>query len=447
MPPSLQEKNSRRAALQRASERLPFRAVAAILFVALHLLMFRFAGWDRLGLPFNAAPGSPPYYSDTSAPSLGQEYPRQPHHWSRLVVSRWDSQHYIGFAIRGFRSCPTNPRTASDADYAQCGALWFPTYGLVARAIAAAVGIAPDVALMALSCLAAFAINLLWTSSLLRARLGHFETYASLIAFNVFPTAFYVVTPYTEAPTLAFALGGLVLLGRNQWGLAAISVGAATAMRANAVAFALGFGIAAIAAAMQRRRAVDARWWHPLVAIPIAGWGLAATLLYYHVELGDALAYLRAQAAYAANVRGNAWDLVDAVYYLKGVTAQHMDMVVLFASLALVMLAGRHALGRLPRAVAIYLAVAGVATIAVPLFTFASSGLGYWGINRFLLLCPVIFLSAGVASRKYRGLYVLWIGFCVAFYWHVELCSYVAHGDRARCPCLGRTQFSAPFQS
>ena len=32
-------------------------------------------------------------------------------------------------------------------------------------------------------------------------------------------------------------------------------------------------------------------------------------------------------------------------------------------------------------------------------------------------------------------------------YWHVELCSYIPHGNGQICPCLERYEFGMPFQS
>src|SRR5690349_20302653 len=87
-----------------------FRLVVASVLVIFHLVAFSCAGKDRLGVPFNSAPGHAPYYSDPDTSSLGG-YPRQPHYWSRMVVSRWDAQHYIGFAVRGLTSCPTDGKT------------------------------------------------------------------------------------------------------------------------------------------------------------------------------------------------------------------------------------------------------------------------------------------------------------------------------------------------
>jgi hypothetical protein len=438
---------SANASIARAAQTPRFRSAVAALLVFVHVLAFAKAGHDRLGLPFNTIPEHAPYYSNPDAPAVGPWYPRQPHYWSRLIVSRWDSQHYIGFAIRGLTSCPTDPATATDNQYAFCGLVWFPAYGLVAGIISDLLHQPPDLVLMLMSCLAAFAINLLWTSRAITSRLGLREAWASLLAFNLFPTAFYVVTPYTEAATLALVLGGFVLLMADRWVLAGLAIGAATSLRANAFGFAVALVAAAAYAAWRRRRTHEPRWWRSLYAVPLAAWGLAVTLLAFKIMLGNSFAFLRAQDAYVAGQHGTVHDLVDPVYYVKGLTSQHMDFALLGSAAAIVVLGVREALRRLPREGAIFIAVASAMTIAIPLYVFASSGREYWSINRFQLLCPIIFLSAGIVARRHTAVFVLWLAVCAAFYWHVELCSYITQGRPDYCPCLGRMQFWAPFGS
>src|SRR5215831_17243227 len=115
-----------------------FRVAISAFFVVLHLLAFSKAGEDRLDLPFNSAPGESPYYSNPDASVVGG-YPRQPHHWSRLIVSRWDAEVYQSFALRGMTACPEEPgpdETATDQRYMECGLAWFPAFGEIAGTIA-----------------------------------------------------------------------------------------------------------------------------------------------------------------------------------------------------------------------------------------------------------------------------------------------------------------------
>src|SRR4051794_9395129 len=92
------------ASLGNAAGTMHFRIAISAFFVCMHLVLFTIAGRARLDLPFNSAPHETPYFSDPDAPSV-RGYPRQPHYWSRLLVSRWDAQIYIGFAVRGLTAC------------------------------------------------------------------------------------------------------------------------------------------------------------------------------------------------------------------------------------------------------------------------------------------------------------------------------------------------------
>ena len=92
-----------------------FRIAVAVALVCLHFIAFTIASHDRLGAPFNAAPGEAPYYSNPHVGELAG-YPRQPHRWSRLAVSRWDAQHSIGVAVRGLSAWVAMPSAITGAD-------------------------------------------------------------------------------------------------------------------------------------------------------------------------------------------------------------------------------------------------------------------------------------------------------------------------------------------
>ncbi|MDB4956279.1 MAG: putative integral rane protein [Myxococcales bacterium] len=434
--------SSKRAAsdLDRLASTTLFRIAIAGLLTCLHLLVFRYAGQDRLELPFNSAPNEAPYYSDPDASSI-RGIPRQPHHWSRLIVSRWDAQHYIGFAIRGITACPTDGETATDLQYLECGLAWLPAYGVVGGAVSDVTGMPADITLFMMSILAALIVNLLWTSRAIVERLGRLETYATLVAFNIFPTAFYLVTPYTESATLALVLAGFVLLMRDRWVLAGLFVGAATALRATAVGFAAGLATAAAIAAYRRRKSGDPKWWRPALAIPLAGWGQLVQLLVLKIVVGDAKAYLRAREAFGDERHYTR--LFDPEWYVQGFTAQHMDSVMLLGCIAIVGLTCREVFRRFKLEESIYLAVSMAVTVMISIVSVHE----YWGLNRYLLLCPLVFIGTGTLVRKHYVVLGLWLVLCAAIYWHVELCSYIAQGDSRICPCLGRIEYWFPFRS
>jgi hypothetical protein len=420
-----------------------FRLAVAIALVIFHLAAFTRAAHVRLGLPFNAAPGQAPYYSDPDAMSLANP-PRQPHHWSRLVVSRWDAQHYIGFAIRGLTSCPKDGATAKDWQYMQCGLAWVPTYGEVGRFIADTTGIPADYVLLLMSILIAIAINMMWTCKTITSRLGLAEAYGALFAFNLFVSGFYIVTPYPEGATFACMLGAFILIANQRWLPAALLVGLSTALRPTSVAYAFGFGCAALYATWQGKKANTKQWWKPLATTPLAIWGQLALMLALKIYAGDPKAYLRGQKAFAGN-RGNfhPFQIFDPKFYLHSFSGQHLDGVMLIGVFALIALGSYEVVKRFKRDEAVFLVVASACVILMPLVMLN----GYWGLNRYLLLCALTYFSAGAIVRRLPVVYVLWLALSFSFYWNIEMCSYVAQGDPRVCNCFGKMEFTMPFES
>jgi len=417
-----------------------FRAAVAVALVLGHLVAFTIAGHQRLNLPFNSSPDEAPYYSNPKEDSLGP-WPRQPHHWSRLIVSRWDSQHYIGFAVRGLSSCP---KDGTPYQFEACGLPWMPTLGLLARGIVETTGAAPDYTLFVFSLIAALAINLLWTCKTLVKRLGLWQAWAALIAFNLYAAAFFVVTPYTEGCVFACMLGAYVCIANGQWLRASALIGAATAVRPTAMGFAVGFACAALVAARQARKTGTPRWWLPIAAIPLAAWGQLVMMVVLAVAVGDSQAYVHAQLAFTEQLGGLHFQrFFEASWYLHMFSAQHYDGVILLGALVVILLTVRELAAKLPAVEMTFLEVASVVMALVPLATVH----GYWGFNRYLMLCPLIFFSAGELAARRRSIYVLWLVVCVLIYWNVELCSYISHGNPHVCPCEGQMQFSMPFQS
>lgn len=424
--------------LDRLASRLAFRIAIAVVLASLHIVAFWRAGHDRLDLPFNSAPDHAAYFSNPDAPVLAAP-PRQPHYWSRLVLSRFDAQHYIAMSVRGLTACPTDSATATDLEYLQCGLGWLPAYGQVGGVVARVTTLPDDYALVLVSVLATILVNVFWTSKTLVSRLGKREAWAALLAFNVYPSAFQMVTPYTEAATVACLIGGLLLIMKDRWFLAAICVGATTALRPHAVAYTLAFGCAALVACWQRRRDGVRQWWRPLAACSLAGWGQLATMLCLRIFVGDWFAFFRARHAFGdahATER-----LVDGASYIASLGGQNMDGVMWFALIAMVLLVYRDLLPRFRREEVTFLVAGGLITAALAMIAPLLS----WGISRYMMMFLVGFLCAGKLARRYPLLFVLWILFSLTVYWHLELCNYVSQGDPRVCPCDGRLETYLPF--
>jgi hypothetical protein len=414
--------------LDALTNRRGVRYGVAIALCLVHLWAFAVAGHNH-DLPFDMAPDNPPAFTNMNAQAL-RTWPREPANWRRLVVAKLDSQHYIGTAVRGLVACPTDPK-APDSAYLDCGLGWLPGWGEVGGYVSRLTGIAADYALMWLSIIAGIALNLLWISQTLIKRLGKLEAWGVLLAFNLYPSAFYVVTPYTEAATLALAIGGFVALSKDRWILAALLIGACTAFRVQTAAFALGYGCALLVEVASRYRAKKPGWWKLLLVAPLAAWGQFLTMIVLQVELGDWKAFLRARKAF-----GDAHDygrLIEPTYYLKGFAGQGMDVVIFTAVLAIIVLMARRTLRRFRPTEQTFLIVASVVTVLLTVI----SPLHYWGITRYMMLCPLAFLAMGMMMPRHKGLFVCWLLLSALFYWHVELCGYVMMGDWDKCPCLG----------
>jgi hypothetical protein len=423
------------ADLDGVAQRRGFRLGIACFLALFHLAMFARAGHERIGVAFDSHPDDKPYFSDPDAPAT-RGYPRQPHHWSRLVVSRWDAQHYIGTAERGLTACPHDPATATNGQYLDCGLGWLPAWGTIGGTVSSVTSVASDWTLVWLSVACLIVFSFLWTSDAIVSRFGRFEAYMMLIGFHAFPTAFYGVTPYPEAACLALSLGGFVALSKDRWVLAGALIGLATAFKLQSAAYAVGFGCAALLAAWRKRRAGDASWWRPLAAIPLAGWGIAAEFLLIRVATGDLMAFMHAREAFGDK---RDWSrLVDFQWFFHGFSAQHRDIVIYLAVVAIIALTVREVVRRLSPEQAAYLLVTSVFSLVI----IPAAPLHYWGINRYLLAVPLVFFGMGVLARRHAAAFVLWLFLSLQFYWHIEMCSYVAQGDETVCPCLGTKEFS-----
>ncbi len=419
--------------------RWAFRIAVAVVLASLHVVAFWRAGHDRLHVDFDGAPDHAPYFSDPDAAVLTPP-PRQPHFWSRLVVSRFDAQHYIATSIRGLTACPTDGDKATDIQYLQCGLGWLPAYGEIGSVVSALTTLPDDWALFFVSLVSLIAINLMWTSSVIQSRIGKAEAYAALLAFDAFPAAVYLVTPHAESITIALVFGAYLMVARDRWWLASVLVGAATAIKPHAVAYTLGFGFAALAACWVKRKAGDKRWWNPLAACSLAGWGQLATLISLKINVGDAWAFFRARHAFG-DTSNSASRLVDGVTYIGTLGGQNMDGVFWFGLIGIALLVWREVLPKFRLDEKAFLIGAGGITA---LFSVIASPIS-WGTSRYMMMCLLAFLFVGKLARRYPLLYVAFIALALVAYWNIDMCNYITQGDPRVCTCQGRLEMYLPF--
>ena len=418
-----------------------FQMIVATLLTLAHLFAFAHAGKTRLGIPFDLAPGAHLEFADPNADALGP-VPRQPAKWSRLVVSRYDTQHYVSFALRGLSSCPTDPTQPDVArGYLNCSLGWLPAYGVVGGLVSDATGLEPDVALTLVSVLSAIMLNFLWLCPTMVSRIGRFETYALVIAWNCYPGAWSLVAPVTESLTLVIGIGAFIMLCKQRWWWASFLVGASTAFRIPTAGFAFAMGCALLLAAYEQRKVGAKRWWMPILAASLCGWGQFLEMAVFQWKLHNWHAFFDARFAFGDKSR---WDrLIDVTYYLRGFQSQCGDMIVFMSVITMTVLGARRALAGFKRVEGLFLIISSVFTVVVSIMGASQ----YWGITRYMMLCPLAFMSAANVAKRHRVLFVMWLLFCVSIYWHFELCNYVTQGDRAACPVLGRMELSMPWKS
>src|SRR4051812_3033870 len=93
--------------VRRLLSRVWFRLGVAALFLIIHVRTVADFAKEHFEQPFNAAPDSPPTFRDAAHDGHATNA-------KRLVVSRWDAEHYIAIGLRGYTQCPTGPLTRDD---------------------------------------------------------------------------------------------------------------------------------------------------------------------------------------------------------------------------------------------------------------------------------------------------------------------------------------------
>ncbi len=410
---------------QRWLTSVPFRIAVCLACLAFHLLAFKLIAADRMQLPWNREPESPPAF----------DYPDQPapSHWNRVVVSRWDSQHYIDILERGYSRCPPEDlRGAQLKPYMlRCGFNFYPGYAFVGRLVKLATGLPADYALLAVALVASFLFLFWWTGPTITERLGVGTTYLSIFLFNVFTSGYVLTTIQTEALTLVAALGAFVCLRRKWWLAGAAVAGLGGAMRVTGGSIGAAYGIALFAhALLSKSERPLVRWGRLAIAAPLCGWGQLAIFAYFFLKYKDPLLYVHAHGqAYSHGVH-----LLDAVLPSPAVVGQSLvglheglwiGMSFLWMSLGM-----RQALAKFDTIERVYWCALSALVIGIGLV--GSAGLAYAGMNRYWLLVLPLFFSMAVALRRRPAAIALWTVFSLWHYWNVDLCVFVAQWETPR---------------
>lgn len=143
---------------------------------------------------------------------------------------RWDAHHFLTIAEFGY----TAPESDAHA------AAFFPAFPLAVRAVML-VGPSPVAAGLLVAALASIVAGY-FLFKLAESELGTGAARRALLYMTVFPTAVFLIAPYSESLFLAGAIAAFYFARRGSWHL--VGIPAAVAMGARAAGLFLLFGLA-----------------------------------------------------------------------------------------------------------------------------------------------------------------------------------------------------------
>jgi hypothetical protein len=408
-------------ALLALSRSIVVRSIVPIVFLACHLAAMTKVGEERYSIPFDSAPGSPPGFVDPSRQPA-------PDHWNRLVTSRWDSQHYITLALRGYQYCAPRSlltETRHPDDDVVCQLNFFPGYPIVGRWAAAITHAPIDFALLGVSLVASWILMFLWTGEDLTSAMGPGVTWLSLLYLNVFTTGWALATVQTEPLALCLTMVSFVCLRRRLFLVGALAAGAASVVRPTGVAISCAFTLALFVATIREKpRPLEVAWRFVLMAL--SAWGLASFLLFCHFRFGDAFVYSHARMRYYHYAPSfNALLHPSHRWIAQSIWAAPNEGVWLASALVWFALGHRKSLAGFSiegQAFWYALFVMGVGIAAV-----GQVEIGFSGMSRYLLLTLPLFFAIGVATKNHPLAIGVWILVCMIHYWCVGSCFFVGH--------------------
>ncbi|HEV2759203.1 MAG TPA: hypothetical protein VGV86_06495 [Acidimicrobiales bacterium] len=215
--------------------------------------------------------------------------------------AQWDSGWYREIAANGYSYVVGQQSTVA----------FFPAYPLAVRAVRMVVD-DPYVAGIVVTVLAGAGVAAL-LATWLRARLSPPAAWAALLAFLLFPYAFYLYgVVYADALFVAALLGAFLLLDSDRPLLAGLAGAVATAARPVGIVLVIGLAVRALerrdALRPARQGLVDwrrARWTDAGVLVSLLG--LAAWCLYLWARFDDPFAFASAQAAWNQGAGPETW--------------------------------------------------------------------------------------------------------------------------------------------
>jgi hypothetical protein len=409
-----------RATFERLARSRLFRLACAIFLVAAHVVVVAQFGGQH-NLPFNKAPGEPPYYHNPMVEGA-------PYLWDRLLVSRWDSVHYIGLALRGYSTCRPRPVPPDFLESpGQCQLSFFPGYPALAWLASFGTRLAVDWVMLGMSLLASVVFLYLWTHEVMRRALGTRACYLSLLAFNVFPAAFALVTVQTEPLVLVATLGCFIAVQTRRLTLGALLSGLATGIRITGVGVPVAYALAIFALYWsERRRITPGLVLATGARLALSAWGVVVMMAYQYWRFADPLIYLHSHGrAFKHKPSLSSVFFPDPDLIHRSIAAFEHEGVWVAAAMLWLFLG-------LPKALAGFNLSArffwvGLTVSSLGIAMPGSVELAYAGMIRYLLLVLPLFFSIAVVAQRSLAVVLLWVALSGWNYYNMSLRFYVLH--------------------
>ena len=216
------------------------------------------------------------------------------------LCSRWDTGFYVSIATEGYRYEGVQfPSVA-----------FFPLLPMLMRAVMLVTG-DPLTAGVLVSNLALAGAALLYYR-LVADQGGEQQAERAVWYLLLFPASFFGSAVYSESLFLLFSIAALLLARRKRWLAAALCASLAGLTRLVGI---LVFGMLLVEWWQQRRRESPEQrpGLRSLAWLGVAPLGTATYLLYLQLVFGDALAFLRASAAWARQP-SSPWSAVASLF-------------------------------------------------------------------------------------------------------------------------------------
>jgi hypothetical protein len=410
----------------RVAVSLPFRILVAIAILWFQVGMMKRLAHDRFGWKFDESPGDPPTLHNVHDPV--------PSHWDRLIVSRWDAQHYEALGLRGYTTCKDKSQLGSGEypdDDQSCELNFYPTYGFIGGAVMRLTHWPIDYSLYYVSLAASFVLILLWTGREMLDGLGVANAYLALLLMALFDTSFALVTVQTEPCLMALTLGAFVCL-RKRWLLAgAVLAGAASAIRVTGVATGFAYCAALLFLTLRESPRPSWRWaWRGLL-MAVSGWGILALMAYFAHRFGDPLIYAHShERAFHHKAGISKIFFPDGRLLMQSIWAEPHDGLILAAGLLWFGLGHRKGLSGFATDARAYWYVLFFAIVAISMV--GSVEIAYAGNTRYMLCALPIFFAMAATMRRKPVVLALWLFMSAAHYYHGSMCFYIGQNSPSR---------------